>query len=664
MAFANDYEISCDLYSETYDTILSGFIDAHSIGDPSGTWLNTTAFLLHSAKQEYLTFLDNLVLHLSRELGADLVTLDVQDLDDLCQHFCPEEHPEPEKHTDYPHQFIEWYFKDDEDRNRSSKPSMEDIVNAIISAAEMKTTRGHSQSSSKAPRLIVHLTNLEKLGQRLSQSPSFWRHLHEVIEQRRSENKATVVIATRVPAVPRHTIKELDFMDTVLDSLYLRGESTIPLVPKATEKARVASERDRNAHVWTSKSRELRRALRWTLRHKLDSDKLLPHAMWELPDSEDIKIDAQKWSNTTIGRLTRQICARISSLSGIEMDYVFEIIARHARNQTTLTKYASAWQNNKFEDISTANLDQSDDDRWSEGGEGSGDESEESTEEEHLTTGSESLWIDQELKESLHQLLSLRGSRRTYGLLAKASISGAIIYGPPGTGKTHFARTIAKESASNFIAVTPADLESSAIGETEKQIQAVFALARKLDPCVIFLDEGDSLLRRRQSNDRHWVRSQMAQFLTEIDGLQQRGGNPFLLVATNRPGDLDDAICRRLPHTVHVGLPDEEGRKAILDIYLKEEQVAEDVDVTTLAAIHTKGFSGADLRSLCIQAAMIAQAEVDKNQTPSTEEEVCEEPRKIILTEGHIHKALQRTRPSVTPKMLKALQKFRNRRGD
>jgi len=110
-----------------------------------------------------------------------------------------------------------------------------------------------------------------------------------------------------------------------------------------------------------------------------------------------------------------------------------------------------------------------------------------------------------------------------------------------------------------MLAVDSAVLNIKWIGETEKMIRATFTLARKLAPCVVFVDEVDSLFRRRTSDDRSWERTAITQFLQEMDGLKEDGtakDKPFLLVATNRPMDLDDAFLRRLPQKFYIDLPD------------------------------------------------------------------------------------------------------------
>lgn len=193
----------------------------------------------------------------------------------------------------------------------------------------------------------------------------------------------------------------------------------------------------------------------------------------------------------------------------------------------------------------------------------------------------------------------------TYGVLAKEKILGVLLHGPPGTGKTLLAKAVAKEAHAVFLHVSGADYLSKWIGEDEKLVRAVFSLARKLDPCVIFIDEADSVFRQRQSDDSEYRRDVISQFLLEWDGVKGSGKGGFIMAATNRMGDIDPAILRRLPRRVFVGHPSAEDREAILRIHLKDETLDPDVDLEKLARL-TVSYTGSDLKSLCVAAAMAA----------------------------------------------------------
>ncbi|CAH3151831.1 unnamed protein product [Porites evermanni] len=181
---------------------------------------------------------------------------------------------------------------------------------------------------------------------------------------------------------------------------------------------------------------------------------------------------------------------------------------------------------------------------------------------------------------------------------------GVLLYGPPGCGKTMIAKATAKEAGCRFINLQVSSLTDKWYGESQKLAAAVFSLAIKLQPCIIFIDEIDSFLRMRDKTDHEATAMMKAQFMSLWDGLMTDSSCQVIVMgATNRPQDVDRAILRRMPSTFHVGLPNLEQRKEILNIILQGEKVEEDVDFDELAAI-TEGFSGSGLKEICRVAAM------------------------------------------------------------
>ncbi|KAJ3103086.1 hypothetical protein HK100_004263 [Physocladia obscura] len=224
--------------------------------------------------------------------------------------------------------------------------------------------------------------------------------------------------------------------------------------------------------------------------------------------------------------------------------------------------------------------------------------------------------------EELIRLPLLRPELFSFGVL-KHSTTGLLLFGPPGTGKTMLAKAVAAESGANFLNIQMSSIQSKWVGENEKNVKAIFTLARKLKPCVIFVDEIDSLLRVRVHNQPHWVTNTINEWMLEWDGINSKGSDGIIVVgATNRPFDLDEAVLRRLPRRLFVNLPDLAERTAILEIILAEEQVgsAGTTDENSLVeaneanearkrviefvAEKTRGFSGSDLKNLCIAAAL------------------------------------------------------------
>ncbi|WWD16805.1 hypothetical protein CI109_101237 [Kwoniella shandongensis] len=214
------------------------------------------------------------------------------------------------------------------------------------------------------------------------------------------------------------------------------------------------------------------------------------------------------------------------------------------------------------------------------------------------------------------------------GVLKDHATTGALLFGPPGTGKTLLARAVAAESGARMLAIQPSDVNDMYVGEGEKLVKAVFSLARRLSPCVVFLDEVDALFGARISRGSAGSMSHnllLTEFMQEMDGLSSAIANKdkrlVVVGATNRPYDLDDAVMRRLPRRLLVDLPGVEGRKAILKILLRGETLGEDVNLDRLAK-DTDGFSGSDLKHLCVSAALSAVKDtVDvpwRNQSLST----------------------------------------------
>ncbi|KAH6622948.1 hypothetical protein F5144DRAFT_346752 [Chaetomium tenue] len=275
--------------------------------------------------------------------------------------------------------------------------------------------------------------------------------------------------------------------------------------------------------------------------------------------------------------------------------------------------------------------------------------------------------VPQETKESLIGLTTLslvRPEAFSYGVLKTEHIPGCLLYGPPGTGKTLLAKAVAKESGASMLEVSAASINDKYVGQSEKNVQALFSLARKLAPCVIFLDEADALLAaRRTGSTRAAYRETITQFLREWDGLT--GSRAFIMVATNRPYDLDEAVLRRLPRKILVDLPLAPERQAILRVMLQDEALAPDVDLARLAA-DTELYSGSDLKNLCVSAAMEAVREEVRAKVAWQGEGEFQWPEKRVLEQRHFDKGLREISASISGDMdgLKAIRKFDERYGD
>ncbi|XP_056851175.1 uncharacterized protein LOC108827342 isoform X4 [Raphanus sativus] len=210
-----------------------------------------------------------------------------------------------------------------------------------------------------------------------------------------------------------------------------------------------------------------------------------------------------------------------------------------------------------------------------------------------------------DIKESLQELVMLplrRPDLFTGGLLKPCR--GILLFGPPGTGKTMLAKAIAREAGASFINVSMSTITSKWFGEDEKNVRALFTLASKVSPTIIFVDEVDSMLGQRTRVGEHEaMRKIKNEFMSHWDGLMTKPGERILvLAATNRPFDLDEAIIRRFERRIMVGLPGVENREKILKTLLAKEKVDENLDYKELSMM-TEGYTGSDLKNLCTTAA-------------------------------------------------------------
>lgn len=192
---------------------------------------------------------------------------------------------------------------------------------------------------------------------------------------------------------------------------------------------------------------------------------------------------------------------------------------------------------------------------------------------------------------------------------------GVLLFGPPGCGKTMIARATAKEANARFINLQITNLVDKWYGEPQKRTAAIFSLARKIQPVIIFIDEIDAFLRSRASMDHESTTMMKTQFMSFWDGLLTDDDSQIMIMgATNRPGDVDAAILRRMPSRFHVKLPDINQREKIFEVILRGESLSGCVALKTLAT-KTDGMSGSDLREVCRQAAVCRIRELCRSHT-------------------------------------------------
>ena len=190
---------------------------------------------------------------------------------------------------------------------------------------------------------------------------------------------------------------------------------------------------------------------------------------------------------------------------------------------------------------------------------------------------------------------------------ARAVPRGLLLFGPPGTGKTLIGRAVASQCGATFFSISASSLTSKWIGEGEKMVRALFAVAAACEPAVIFVDEIDSLLSARKSDGEHESSRRMkTEFLVQMDGLGGDEGRMLLVGATNRPQELDDGARRRLAKQLYIPLPCAAARRAMVTNILRADasvaHALSDSDLDTIC-LKTEGYSGSDMKHLTQEAA-------------------------------------------------------------
>ncbi|MFP4567313.1 MAG: CDC48 family AAA ATPase [Candidatus Woesearchaeota archaeon] len=252
--------------------------------------------------------------------------------------------------------------------------------------------------------------------------------------------------------------------------------------------------------------------------------------------------------------------------------------------------------------------------------------------------------VKQELIESVDWPLKHKDEFQKLGVKPP---KGVLLYGPPGTGKTLLAKAVAKEAESNFISVKGPELLNKWVGESEKAVREIFKKARQASPCIIFFDEIDSVAPRRHtgSGDGHTTERVVNQLLTEMDGMQDMS-DIVIIAATNRPDLLDTALLRpgRFDRILLVSAPDKTAREAIFKVHTRGMPLAKDVNLKEFVD-KTEGYSGADIESLCREAAMLA---------------LRRDLKSIEIKKEFFDDALKKVRPSITKEVQQAYADLQN----
>ncbi len=250
-----------------------------------------------------------------------------------------------------------------------------------------------------------------------------------------------------------------------------------------------------------------------------------------------------------------------------------------------------------------------------------------------------------ELRDAVLAPIEERGISKAYNV---KPAKGILLFGPPGTGKTLMMRALANEIHAGFYHIKASNLISPYPGETEKKLSDIFSIAKKNAPCVLFIDEIDSIAGKRYETQQDESRVRVAtQLMIEMDGFQ-KVGNVIIVGATNAPNLLDPALLRpgRLDKIIYMPLPDIEGRKSIFRMYLGKLPIAKDVDYTKLAE-RTERYSGADIKAVCESVAQIVA------------QKAAGEHKVLAITMQEILDAVNNTKPSTTMSQIESYNAFR-----
>lgn len=260
----------------------------------------------------------------------------------------------------------------------------------------------------------------------------------------------------------------------------------------------------------------------------------------------------------------------------------------------------------------------------------------------------------EEVKRSLYEAVIMPSLNPGLFSGLRAPPKGMLLFGPPGNGKTMIAKAVAHESKATFFNISASALTSKWVGDGEKMVKTLFALARYLQPSVIFIDEVDSILTERSSGENDAMRRLKTEFLIQFDGVGSTNGERiFVLGATNRPQDLDEAARRRFTKRIYVPLPDKATRKLIATRLLSKNKHSLTKAQFNKVANLTEGYSAADLSALCKEAAMIPLREISISDVAMFSED---KVRPISLSD--IKSALSHIRPSVSKESLTMFEKW------
>uniref|UniRef100_A0A8C0F853 microtubule-severing ATPase n=1 Tax=Bubo bubo TaxID=30461 RepID=A0A8C0F853_BUBBB len=256
-------------------------------------------------------------------------------------------------------------------------------------------------------------------------------------------------------------------------------------------------------------------------------------------------------------------------------------------------------------------------------------------------------------KQALQEIVILPSLRPELFTGLRAPARGLLLFGPPGNGKTMLAKAVAAESNATFFNISAASLTSKYVGEGEKLVRALFAVARELQPSIIFIDEVDSLLCERREGEHDASRRLKTEFLIEFDGVQSSGEDRILVMgATNRPQELDDAVLRYQNVSLFTRLV------LLKNLLSKQGSPLTQKELAQLARM-TDGYSGSDLTALAKDAALGPIRELKPEQVKNMS---ASEMRNIKLSD--FTESLKKIKRSLSPQTLEAYIRWNKDFGD
>ncbi|KAF5664290.1 ATPase family AAA domain-containing protein [Fusarium heterosporum] len=592
------------------------------------------AILLRSPVLGCMHYMQSLVEYLAMEVGADLITFNYEDIADLSLDFNLQDRTNDQSDVSLEGLPTHYFDLDSGSRDKAQETRVRGSISAVINSAKRKksmTSAGKRDKEGKSLQraTIIHIPKgygmMDDSG-----GSDVLKSFREQVQERRQSKSPIILVIT-------------GFLDANI--------------------------------------RYLNRALRQRLPQYSEHENLAPRSSWARDIVEHIpkRMSSSVVPQSVLERAAQQIAWKsVENLtSSLEM---CQVLGRLFENQGKAKRWKDLDKRARNENLNSNSDSDSDsdtdDDKKNSKAQADDEESFEKRAKEvrrkykddseindllscvihpgRINVTLEDVVMAQEVKVSMKRLLKLSKFHSNHispKLLQEMQIKGALLYGPPGTGKTQLARALAKDMQMNFMSVTSATIESKFVGDSEKCIRSIFTVCSELSPCILFIDEVDSLFSKRKPDDRQWATSRTNQFLTEMDGISTSKDGPFVLVATNKPMELDEAFLRRLPHRIEFKLPTERQRHEILTIFLGGSDLAPDVSIDAISRV-TKGFSGSDLRSLCVQAALFFSVE---EQATSATVDTTEEPG---LKLRHFQKALKNTFRSVSHQNTLEIEEF------